>query len=213
MNILQAFIVDDHSIFRQGLSIMLNKINNIKVIGEAEDGQQFIDNLDKYNPDIVFLDIKMPNLNGIEAAKIAFEKRPGLKIVVMTMFEEPAYFNKMIELGVQGFLLKNAEMMEIRKAISRINEGDTYFSEELLRKFKNNPDTDANQPEIKFSKREKEVLDHLCQGYSNQEIADKLFISPRTVDGHRANLLNKTGSKNTVSLVLFAVKNNLVELN
>lgn len=212
MNILQAFIVDDHAIFRQGLTLMLNKINNIKVIGEAENGKEFIDNLEKYNPDLIFLDIKMPEMDGIEAAKRAFEMKPSLKIIVMTMFEEPAYFNKMVDLGVQGFLLKNAEMMEIRKAIARINEGDSYFSEFLLKKINEEGTADDNQVNIKFSKREKEVLDQLCQGLSNQEIADKLFISPRTVDGHRANLISKTNSKNTVSLVLFAVKNKLVEL-
>jgi DNA-binding NarL/FixJ family response regulator len=211
MNILQAFIVDDHAIFRQGLTLMLNKINNIKVIGEAENGKEFIDNLEKYNPDLIFLDIKMPEMDGIEAAQKAFEIKPTLKIIVMTMFEEPAYFNKMVEIGVQGFLLKNAEMMEIRKAVSRINEGDSYFSESLLKKINEEGTIDDSQFNIKFSKREKEVLDQLCQGLSNQEIADKLFISPRTVDGHRANLLSKTNSKNTVSLVLFAVKNKLVE--
>ncbi|MFO7863096.1 MAG: response regulator transcription factor [Salinivirgaceae bacterium] len=212
MNILQAFIVDDHSIFRQGLTLMLNKLPNIKVVGEAENGQEFIDNLDKYNPDLVFLDIKMPKMDGIQAAELAFKHKPALKIIVMTMFEEPAYFNKMIDLGVQGFLLKNAEMMEIRKAINRIDEGDTYFSEELLRQVNENPETEEKTVDIKLSRREHEVLDYLCQGYSNQEIAEKLFISPRTVDGHRANLLSKTESKNTVSLVLFAVKNKLVEL-
>lgn len=213
MNILQAFIVDDHAIFRQGLIIMLNKFNNVKVIGEAENGEEFIESIDKYNPDIVFLDIKMPKMDGIEAAQKAFEKKPALKIIVMTMFEEPAYFNKMVEIGVHGFLLKNAEMMEIRKAITRIKEGDTYFSEDLLKKLEKSSDQIAAQPAIKFSKREKEVLDYLCMGLSNHEIAQKLFISPRTVDGHRANLLNKTESKNTVSLVLYAVKNKLVELS
>ncbi|PLX19505.1 MAG: DNA-binding response regulator [Salinivirgaceae bacterium] len=212
MNILQAFIVDDHAIFRQGLTLMLNKINNIKVIGEAENGREFIESLEKYNPDLIFLDIKMPEMDGIEAAKEAFKLKPSLKIIVMTMFEEPAYFNKMVDLGVQGFLLKNAEMMEIRKAITRVIEGDTYFSEYLLKKIKEEGMTDEEKVSIKFSKREKEVLDQLCMGLSNQEIAEKLFISPRTVDGHRANLLSKTNSKNTVSLVLFAVKNNLVEL-
>ncbi len=212
MNILQAFIVDDHAIFRQGLAIMLNKLNNVKVIGEAEDGKQFIDSIDKYNPDIVFLDIKMPNMDGIEAARLAFKKKPSLKIVVMTMFEEPAYFNKMVELGVHGFLLKNAEMMEIRKALTRISEGDTYFSEDLLKKIRRSSAEEPGSGEIKFSKREKEVLDYLCMGYSNNDIAKKLFISPRTVDGHRANLLSKTGSNNTVSLVLYAVKNKIVDL-
>jgi DNA-binding NarL/FixJ family response regulator len=151
-------------------------------------------------------------MDGIEADKEAFKIKPSLKIIVMTMFEEPAYFHKMVDLGVQGFLLKNAEMMEIRKAISRVAENDTYFSEFLLKKFKEDGGTESEKVNIKFSKREKEVLDQLCQGLSNQEIAEKLFISPRTVDGHRANLLSKTNSKNTVSLVLFAVKNNLVEL-
>lgn len=212
MNILQAFIVDDHSIFRQGLAIMLNKLNNVKVIGEAEDGKQFIDSIDKYNPDIVFLDIKMPNMDGIEAAELAFRKKPSLKIVVMTMFEEPAYFNKMVELGVHGFLLKNAEMMEIRKALARINEGDTYFSEDLLKKIRHTNTEEPKSNDINFSRREKEVLDYLCMGFSNNEIAEKLFISPRTVDGHRANLLSKTNSKNTVSLVLYAVKNKIVDL-
>ena len=212
MKILQAFLVDDHHIFRQGLAMMLNKLPNIKVIAEAEDGEQFINNLDKYNPDIVFLDIKMPNMDGMQAAEMALKLKPTLKIIVMTMFEEPSYFNKMVEIGVQGFLLKNAEMMEIRKAIARIEEGDTYFSEELLKNLKDNTEETTEEIDIKLSKREKEVLDYLCMGYSNNEIADKLFISPRTVDGHRANLLSKTNSKNTVSLVLFAVKNNMVAL-
>ena len=211
MEIITLVIVDDHIIFRKGLRAVLDEITNIKVIGEASNGHELFDILKKNEVDIVFMDIKMPVMDGIEATKKAREKYPDLKIIALTMHEEIGYFNKMIDAGANGFLLKKTTKDELEKAIKKVMMDDNYFSEEFISSISKH-NISKNKSKIKLSDREMEILELICKGYSNPEISKYLGISQRTIDGHRGRLFEKTGAKNAPNLVMFAVKNGLVKL-
>ena len=214
-SIRKIIIVDDHTLFRNGLHILLNNIKNYKVVEEAANGKEFIDILDKGTEvDLVLLDINMPVMDGIEAAKIALSKRPELKIITLSMYGEEDYYYKMVDAGVKGFLLKNSDMNEVKTALETVYDGGNYFSSELLQNLVTNlrSNKEKKKPENELSEREVEVLILICQGFSNQEIADQLFISKRTVDKHRANIMEKSQCKNTAQLVMYAIKNKMVEL-
>jgi DNA-binding NarL/FixJ family response regulator len=203
----RIFLVDDHQLFRNGLKFILNERKDMEVVGEASNGKEFLELVDYIKSDIVLMDIGMPVMNGIEATRQALEKYPELKILVLSMFSESEYYNSMIELGVKGFLLKDADNEELYQAIMKVLAGGAHFSQELLLSIIKNKTTDSK---IILTRREKDILSLICQGHSNQQIAGKLWISQRTVERHRANLLAKTDSKNSVSLVVYAIKNRLV---
>ncbi|MBI9068570.1 MAG: response regulator transcription factor [Salinivirgaceae bacterium] len=209
---MKISLVDDHALFRNGLKMLLNANPQIKVVSEANNGKEFIESLELTMPDIVLMDINMPVMDGIEATQIANEKYPNLKIIALSMFGEEDYYYKMINAGVKGFLLKNSEINEVIEAILQVEKGSSFFSQELLynviKNFK--PHKEAEIESANLSKRELQVLEEICKGLSNQEIADGLFISKRTVDKHRANLLSKTNSKNTANLIMYAIKNKLI---
>ena len=162
------------------------------------------------------MDIEMPEMNGIDATIEAMKMKPNLKIIVLSMYGDEQYYYKMIDAGAKGFLLKNSGIDKVVTAIRKVAEGESFFSEELLVNILNNMrDNKSETPETvdnDISERELEILYHVCKGLSNQEIADELFISKRTVDKHRANLLSKTGCRNTAALVMYAIKNNIIEI-
>jgi len=205
----KIIIVDDHQLFRNGLKFILNEIKNIQVVGEASNGQEFLDLLEYGIPDLVLMDINMPVMNGVTAAKIALEKYPHLNILVLSMYGETEYYNTMIDIGVKGFILKDVDNKELEDSINKVISGGTYFSQELLLNLIKNKSFNEN---IILTKREKEVLELICKGYSNQQISDQLFISQRTVERHRSNLLLKTDSKNSISLVLYAIRHKLISI-
>jgi DNA-binding NarL/FixJ family response regulator len=212
--ILDVIIVDDHSLFRNGLKILLTTAGHFNVVAEAENGREFLDLLPHIQPDIVLMDIDMPVLDGIEATKEALKKYPDLKVITLSMFGEEEYYYKMIEAGVKGFLLKNSDINEVKNALITVHQGGKYFSQELLYNVVKNIRSNHKEQELTeaLSEREIEVLVQICNGLSNNEIADNLHISKRTVDKHRANLLDKTNSKNTAHLVMFAIKNKLIDI-
>lgn len=208
-------VVDDHALFRTGLIGLLRADSEFEVAGEASDGQEFLDTFANLSPDVVLLDIDMPVVNGIEAAQKALEADPSLKIITLSMHGDEDYYFAMVSAGVKGFLLKNSDIEEVKNAIRTVAEGGSYFSQELLQtlvgSLKAKP-TPTESHEESLSARESEILLLICRGMSNQEIADELFISKRTVDKHRANILSKTGTRNTANLVVYAIKNGLVEI-
>lgn len=210
----KIMLVDDHTLFRNGLRILLNTIDKYEVAGEAGNGQEFLELLEKELPDIVLLDIEMPVMDGIAAANMAMEKYPDLKIITLSMYGEEDYYYQMVDAGVKGFLLKNSDMNEVKTAIDTVADGGNYFSSELLQNLVNSlrTSTKTREPQSELSEREIEILILICQGFSNQEIADQLFISKRTVDKHRANILEKSECKNTAQLVMYAIKSKLVEI-
>jgi len=208
----KIFIVDDHEIFRNGLKMVLGKLKYLEIVGEASNGRDFIDNLPASNPDIVLMDIEMPIMNGVDASLKAFEIKPELKIIALTMFNEDEYVQNMIDAGVKGFLIKNINKDTLDKAIQTVLNGGNYFSEELFRFFASQMTKEKKKeaPVVELTRREKEILQLICEGLSNKEIADVLFISERTVVGHKTNLLAKTDCKNSMSLMSYAIKNKLV---
>lgn len=208
-------IVDDHLIFRQGLKSLITSENIATVIGEASNGKEYLELLSHLNPDLVLMDIDMPHMNGMEATQKSLSLMPDLKIITFTMFGDEEYYYKMIDLGVKGFILKSSGISELERAISEVMQGESYFSNELLRKIINNlgrKNTDKPNGNVVFTLREMEVLQQICLGLNNEEIAEKLFISPKTVKSHRSNLLEKTNSKNSSVLILYALKNKIVNL-
>jgi len=208
-------IVDDHLIFQQGLKAIINAENIANVIGEASNGKDFIELLSIQKPDLVLMDIDMPQMNGMEATQKAIEIMPDLKIIALTMFSDEEYYYKMIDLGVKGFILKSTGINEVEKAIHDVMLGESYFSNELLRKIILNfsrKKTEIANNYKDFTVREMEILQHICLGDTTEEIAQKLNISPKTVKSHKSNLLEKTACKNTPSLILFAIKNKIIKL-
>jgi DNA-binding NarL/FixJ family response regulator len=216
MEKINVMIVEDQMIFRSGLKTLLSELPELNVIGEAENGREFLEIIQKNMPDVVLMDIKMPVMDGIEATKKALELFPDLKVLVISMFGEEEYLVRMLEAGIRGFLLKNADEDELRNAIAMVHEGKNYFSHELLPALTNSfmkKKTYNNEKQNitdKLTRRELEILDLICKGYTNKEIADACFISHRTAGGHRANLLEKTGCKNTAELVAFGIKYNML---
>jgi DNA-binding NarL/FixJ family response regulator len=217
MDKIKIIIVDDHQMFREGLKFLLDGISSVEVIAEAVDGADFIKLLSTCIPDLVLMDINMPNMDGIEASRKALEMMPELKIIVLSMFGDESYYYQMIQAGVKGFILKKSGSSELVTAINSVMNGEEYFSNELLKNvimsFGSKKQI-KNADEIKlinFTLREKEVLTLICNGFSTKEIADKLNISARTVEVHKSNLFLKTGTKTTGSLISVSIKSNLVE--
>lgn len=217
MKITRILLVDDHAIFLKGLGMMLNEFTTFKVVGEASNGEEFLSVLDALLPDVVLMDIKMPVMNGVEATKKAISKYPDIRIIALTMFGEHKYLKLMAEAGASGFIQKNINKDELEKAILTVCNGQTYFSPEMIVDIAKGKATDGHgiflsEMNEHLSDRELEVLRLIVKGLSAFEIAENLFISPRTVEGHRANLIAKTGTRNVVDLVIFAIKNQLIEI-
>lgn len=213
MEKISIILVDDHQLFREGLHLLLDNLEYIDKVEEAASASELYKLLEKFSPKIIFMDIDLPITDGIEATRYVSEKYPSINVIALSMYCDENYYSQMIEAGAKGFILKNSGMDDVEAAIKHIIEGKNYFSQEILsvilnsinRKSKPNKTTDLSEREI-------EVLFQICKGLSNQEIADVLNISKRTVDKHRENLLSKTNSKNTAGLVMFAIKNQLVEV-
>ena len=203
-------LVDDHALFRNGLKGLIDGRKGCRVVAEAGDGNDFLESAEALAADVVFMDFAMPTMSGDKATLLALEKNPNLKIICLSMFGDENYYSRMVEAGAKGFLMKDSSMEEVFAAIEAVMNGEEYFCKEILQTISNalrrHEDIDS------LSEREIDVLIGICRGLSTQEIADTLFISKRTVDAHRANILEKTGSKNTASLVVYAIKHHLVEV-
>lgn len=205
----KIMIADDHEMFRDGIKLVLSQLPDYEIIAEASNGSDIMELIDAYQPDLVLMDVAMPGMDGITATKEAVKKYPDLKIIGLSMYSEGQYYREMIEAGARGFVLKKAGKTELETAIKNVLEGNNYISQELLVKIIKNINHKDN-PTINLTAREKEVLLEICNGLSNKEIAVKLDISPKTVDIHRTNLLKKTKTRNTASLIMYSLKNQLV---
>lgn len=212
---IEIIIVDDHALFREGLAFVLAQIKNFSVIGEAGNGIELLELLKQIKPQIILMDISMPEMDGIQTTQLVLSKFPNMRIITLSSYDQEVYYYKMIKAGVMGFVQKTSGKKELEEAINTVYKGENYFPKELLRKLifnvANRGENHLNISQISISKREKEVLQLICQGYSNNEIAENLFISPKTVDNHRTNLLSKTQTKNSAHLVMFAIQNKLIE--
>jgi len=208
---LKVILVDDHTIFREGIKTMLTIEGVAEIIAEAGDGKKFLELLPKHDPDLVLMDIAMPIMDGVETAKKALEMKPDLKILTLSSFGDENYYAKMIEAGVKGFLLKNTNIAELEQAIVEVAAGGTWFSNELLRKVIASMNKSKNK-DLNFSDREIEILKYVCNGLTNEQIAEKINLSYDTIRWHRSNLLTKSGCSNTASLVMYAIKNQIIEI-
>ncbi|MBN2610765.1 MAG: response regulator transcription factor [Bacteroidales bacterium] len=210
----KIIIADDHEIFRKGLKVVLSRLKDVYIAGEASSGQEVLDILQSSQADIVLMDIEMPGISGIETTKRISKMYPHVKVIALTMFNNDHYIQDMLDAGAKGFLLKNITKSILEKALKTVLAGNTYYSDELFNFFtkKLTAEPASNKPGIPFTKREKEVLQFICEGLSNTDIAEKLFICERTVIGHKSNLLAKTGCKSTAALISFAMKNKLVQV-
>lgn len=221
MKKLDLYIVDDHKMFREGMKLLLSMQGFVNKIHEASSGEEFLGNLSIFKSNVVLMDIEMHGISGIEAVTKAVQRVPDIKIIALTMYGDDQYFNKMLDAGARGFVLKSAGIDQLSEAIQSVSNGDYFFSEELLdswnRRLNGNRsdhvDEHIESPDDELSARELDILFYVCQGFSNQEIADQLFISKRTVDKHRANLLLKTGCRNTAALVKYAIQNKLIPID
>ncbi len=218
---IRIALVDDHSLFRRGLKVLLSSRPDFEVVADAGSGGEFLAMLPSARPDVVFMDYDMPEMNGAETAERALAEYPDLKVITLSMFGDSAYYSRMMSSGAKGFLLKDSEFDEVVEAVETVYSGGTYFSSSLLESLSHSirsaasgvdSSADAVAESDRLSDREVEILVAICQGFSTQEIADRLFISKRTVDKHRANILEKSGCKNTASLVVYAIRHGLVEV-
>ena len=212
----RIILVDDHALFRSGLRGLLDRRDEYTVVGEAGDGAEFLAMLPTTEADLVFMDISMPVMNGAEATEQALQIKPGLRIITLSMFGDENYYARMVDAGACGFLLKDSDIVEVTNAIEAVMNGEEYFSPALQASLGSfGPaagDERRDDAPDGLSSREIEILVGVCRGLSNQEIADELFISKRTVDKHRANIMEKTGCRNTASLVVYAIANRLIDM-
>ncbi len=216
---IRIALVDDHSLFRRGLKMLLASDSEFEVVADVGSGEEFLSIVEQVRPDVVFMDYAMPGLNGAQTTEQALQLLPELKVITLSMFGENSYYSHMVSVGAKGFLLKDSEFSEVAEALHTVMDGGSYFSASLLESISQTMRSthstlsagEVHEADV-LSEREVEILVGICQGLSTQEIADKLYISKRTVDKHRANILEKSGSKNTAAMVVYAIRNNLVEL-
>ena len=218
MTKIKLALVDDHNLFRRGIASILGQVADFELVLEASNGQEFIDKIPRRVPDVVLLDLQMPVLDGTATADYLREHYPLIKIIVLTMHDEDRMVLHLLEKGVSGYLLKDSDPDEVEKAIRKVMDEGVYLNEfvsrAMLRKMTNKTavvkQSALYNSKILLSEREKEVLKLICEGMSTVEISDKVFLSPRTVEGHRLRILEKTGTKNTAGMVAYAFKNDLV---
>lgn len=211
---IKIYITEDHEMYLEGLALLLGKNENISVIGTSLTGRELVECIPSLDIDILLLDVHLPDIGEEELIKILRQNKPGLKIVYLTLMRGTRSVHKLLKYDIQGYILKNASVEELYHAIQTVYEGGTFFSNEIDIRRENNftSDISINDKKIEeiLSRREIEVLELVCKEYSNVQIAEKLFISVSTVETHRKNLISKLGVNNTVGLVKFALKNNLL---
>jgi DNA-binding NarL/FixJ family response regulator len=227
MSSIKYIITDDHKIFRHGLKYALTDDPEIQYVGEAENGKELLELLKTTIPDVVLLDLKMPVMDGIEAVKQIRPLYPDVRILMLTSHDDEHFVLHLIELGANGYLIKNAEPNEIKKAIHSVYNHGFYFNElmnnAMLKKLAtvSNPEKPQTYPDktqeekitipVKLNDRETDVLKGICNELTTAQIAEQLYLSPRTIEGIRTSLIDKLGVKNVAGLVVYAIKNGIVE--
>jgi DNA-binding NarL/FixJ family response regulator len=214
---IKIVIADDHEIFREGFKLLLKNQQEVQLVGEADNGRELLDIAAQQQPDIVITDIKMPVVDGIEACKAIKMKFPHMQVIALSMFNEDNLIVDMLEAGARGYLLKNTNKHELLQAVRAVYEGSTYYCmatsgklTRMIAESKFNPY--RNQPVKKFTPREMEIIKLMCEQHTNKEIATLLRLSIRTVESHREKIQEKTGARNSIGIVIYAIKNDLYEI-
>ena len=215
---IQVILADDHEIFRDGFSSLVKKTRKVEIIAEASNGLELVLLARKLNPDVVITDIKMPEQNGIEATIQLKKEMPHIGIIALSMFDEDDLIVEMLEAGASGYLLKNAHKHELLAAIEAVFHNQTYYCSDTTKKLsrmiaESKYDPFHKKPKPVFSENELIVIKMVCEEYANQDIADAMELSRRTVEGYRESILKKIHAKNTAGIVVYAIKNKLFELS
>jgi len=208
MSKIKVLLVDDHQIIIDGMKSLLQNSDEIKVTGEANNGREALRIMEILEPDVVLMDIDMPVLNGIDTLKEISKRFPQVKVIILSMHNEAGMIKSLMNIGAQGYLLKSCTQDELINAIRKVAAGQSYFSTEVTLSLLN-PDQ-SNQPTELLTERETEIIKLIAEGFSNKEIGTKLFISHRTVDTHRTNLMKKLDVSNIAGLISYAIKNGIV---
>lgn len=211
---IKIMITDDHSMIREGLKSLLELDGDIEVIAEAVDGEDCLEKLENIKPDVLLLDINMPKMNGLEVLKNLKARKSKIKVLVLTVHNEVEYLLKAVDIGVNGYVLKDSESAELKKAIFALAEGETYIQPSLIPAL-NSKMIEKNEDEVKIeslTRRELEVLKLLAVGMYNKEVAEKLNISERTVKNHVSNIFKKLEVTDRTQAAVFAIRNNLINL-
>ena len=216
---IKILLADDELLFRKAIAFLLQHEDNIDVVFEASNGIELIEFLKVCNPypDIILMDLKMPELDGVQATKIINKKFPEIKIIALTSYNTKSFIANMLEVGAAAYLVKNASPKEMLITINEVYNKGFYYNDKVIEVIEENylleiKEDKGNLAENFISEREKQILFYLCKQFNAVEISELLFISPRTVDGHRNSLLLKTNSKNIAGLVVFAIQNKIIDL-
>ncbi len=218
MSVCRIIITDDHQLILDGLRSIIAGESDLQLLAEANNGQQALSLCESLQPDLVLMDIDMPVMNGLEATTQIKKKFPSVRVMVLTMHDEAALVKRIMEIGADGYMLKNADQEELLSAIRKVAGGEKHYSEKVLNALKEGK-TDSSQFSLRptdavllstLTEREVEILRLLAEGLSNKEIGDKIFISHRTVDTHRTNLMKKLDVHNVAGLIRFAIRNGLI---
>ena len=211
--ITKLAITDDHALVLKGIEAMLADTTEIKVVGTYENAAQTLENIKQDNPDVLLLDINLPDMDGIELCRIIRKKYPHLKILALTNFEEISFVKKMLSYGASGYLLKNTQKAELIEALQTVLKGEQYLQKKIERKLMNHALGKKKVREFmpNLTRREQEVLEAISEEMTTHEISEKLFISVKTVETHRMNLMSKLGARNSVGIIKTAIDYGLLD--
>lgn len=208
---IKLFIADDHQMFIDGIKALLHNTADIEIIGEANNGNQVMEKMETLEPDIILMDIGMPELNGIETTSLVSEKYPPVKIIALTMYDDNNRVVKMLKAGAKGYVLKNTSKQELLQAIQMVASGGVHYSTQVIINTMQNITDENKNPIANITEREIEIIKLIVKSFTNKEIADKLSISELTVNTHRKNAMRKLEIKNTAGLVKFAIDNHITD--
>lgn len=211
---IKLLLIDDHELVRHGVKSLISSVDGMKVVGDCGSYEEAIVHLASLEIDIVLMDISLPGLSGLKAAQVVNQTHPNIKIIILSSFKDEEYVLESMKYEIQGYVVKSAIADHIVNAIREVSTGGIYFTEDVmniaLNRYENAQRVKKNEREINLTKREKEVLERISVGQTNQEIADTLFISERTVEAHRSNVIKKMNAKNTADMIRKALQLNLI---
>lgn len=213
---IKIIVIDDLPIVLEGVRVLLNRIKDFKVIAEYTNAKFFLENIENLEFDIILTDIDMPEMDGMLLTKTVTSKYPDKKIIALSMYSDSKYYNEMINCGAKGFVLKQSSVNELEQAIRDVFNGGNFFSKDLLQNVISSLQVDEKKSKTEkeenfnLNERELEFLTLICQGLNNKELADKLFLSVKSIERNKTKLMEKTGSKNNAGLIIWAIKNKIV---